>query len=112
MARIVPAIQLRNFGFANSLMIKDSNIKAETTPGAPSWKAIVAKYQKPSIPRGLWQVCNTLVPYLAVWYLIYLSSRLSWWLALPLIVLGGGFAVRLFIIHHDCGHGSFFKSSA
>jgi omega-6 fatty acid desaturase (delta-12 desaturase) len=28
----------------------------------------------------------------------------------PLAVLAGGFLVRVFIIFHDCGHGSFFKS--
>jgi len=79
---------------------------------APAWKAIVAKYQKPSVPRGLWQLTNTLIPYVALWCGIHFLSGISWWLAVPLIVLAGGFLVRLFIIHHDCGHGSFFKSSA
>ncbi len=86
--------------------------KKEPAPGSASWKEIVAKYQKPSVPRGLWQVTNTLVPYVGLWYLIYLTMSVSWWLAAPLIVLAGGFLVRLFIIHHDCGHGSFFKSRA
>ncbi|MGH7095025.1 MAG: fatty acid desaturase family protein [Stellaceae bacterium] len=31
-------------------------------------------------------------------------------MALPLSVLAAGFLVRIFIIQHDCGHGSFFKS--
>ena len=78
----------------------------------PAWKAIVAKYQKPAAGRAIWQLLNTLVPYAALWYLIYLSLKVSWWLAIPLAVLVGGFAVRLFIISHDCGHGSFFKSRA
>ena len=88
-------------------MMKDSNTAKETA-SQPAWKAIIAKYQKPSIPRGIWQVCNTLVPYVGLWYLIYVSIGVSWWLAVPLIVLAGGFLVRLFIIHHDCGHGSSF----
>jgi len=79
---------------------------------APAWKAIVEKYQKPSVPRGLWQLTNTLIPYLALWCAIHFVIGISWWLAVPLIVLAGGFLVRLFIIHHDCGHGSFFKSRA
>src|SRR5256714_8230692 len=82
----------------------------QTTP--PAWKAIVAKYQKPSVPRGVWQILNTVIPYVALWYVIYLTLGIAWWLAVPLIVLAGGFLVRLFIIHHDCGHGSFFKSTA
>jgi acyl-lipid omega-6 desaturase (Delta-12 desaturase) len=44
--------------------------------------------------------------------LIYLSLAVSWWLVLPLAILAGGFVVRIFIIFHDCGHGSFFKSRA
>jgi len=55
-------------------------------------------------------VTNTLVPYGLLWYLMYLSISVSWWLAVPLAILAGAFLVRLFIIHHDCGHGSFFKS--
>jgi len=30
---------------------------------------------------------------------------------LPLAVLAAGFYVRIFIIFHDCGHGSFFRSA-
>jgi omega-6 fatty acid desaturase (delta-12 desaturase) len=75
-----------------------------------AWKEIVARYQQPSRWRGVWQIVNSLVPYAALWCLIYLGLAVSWWIALPLAVLAGGFLVRLFIIHHDCGHGSFFKS--
>ena len=76
-----------------------------------AWKEIVARYQKPSVGRGVWQIVNTLIPYAALWYLMYLSSSVSWWLVVPLAILAAGFMVRVFIIHHDCGHGSFFKSS-
>jgi acyl-lipid omega-6 desaturase (Delta-12 desaturase) len=84
----------------------------EATPPAENaaWKEIVAKYQKPSVWRALWQIIDTLVPYALLWYLMYLSLSVSWWLLLPLSVLAGAFLVRVFIIFHDCGHGSFFKS--
>jgi len=55
---------------------------------------------------------NTLVPYAALWCLMYLTSHISWWLTVPLAVLAGAFLVRVFIIFHDCGHGSFFRSDA
>ncbi len=35
-----------------------------------------------------------------------------WWLSLPLAIPAGGFLVRLFMIQHDCGHGSFFRERA
>ena len=75
-----------------------------------AWKEIVAKYQEPAIGRSIWQMVNTLVPYVVLWYLMYRSLAVSYWLTLPLAILASGFLVRVFIIHHDCGHGSFFKS--
>ena len=70
----------------------------------------MAKYQKSEVWPGVWQLVNTLVPYAALWCLMYLSLQVSVWLALPLALLAAGFLVRVFIIFHDCGHGSFFPS--
>lgn len=87
-----------------------------TPPSQPTpadvaeWKKIVAEFQKPSTGRALWQIINTLIPYALLWYLMYLSLTVSWWLTVPLAVLAGAFLVRVFIIFHDCGHASFFKS--
>ena len=75
-----------------------------------TWKKIVADFENPSTGRALWQIINTLVPYAVLWYLMFFSLAVSWWLTLPLAVLAGMFLVRVFIIFHDCGHGSFFKS--
>jgi len=75
-----------------------------------AWKRIVAEYQVPSALRATWQLINTLGGYVAVWFLIAWSLTVSWWLTIPLAVLQGGLLVRVFIIFHDCGHGSFFKS--
>ena len=74
------------------------------------WRDIVAQYQKPVSWRGWWQVMNTLVPYALLWLAMYLLVPISIWLAIPLALLAGGFLVRIFIIFHDCGHGSFFAS--
>ncbi len=38
------------------------------------------------------------------------SLQVGYWLTLLLAVPAAGFLVRIFIIQHDCGHGSFFKS--
>ena len=84
--------------------------KSEQQSSRPAWKDIVAKYQKPVWWSAMWQVINTVVPYVALWCLMYFSLRVSWWLAAPLAVLAGGFLVRMFIIFHDCGHGSFLAS--
>ena len=73
-------------------------------------KPIVAKFQQPSLGRAAWQTANTLGGYALTWYLIWVSVAVSWWLVIPLAILGAGFVVRIFIIFHDCGHGSYFES--
>lgn len=82
----------------------------ETNAKRAQWKDIVATYQQPSRARAAWQMINTFGSYAALWWLIYLSLPISWWLVVPLAILAGGFVVRIFIIFHDCGHGSYFKS--
>ena len=88
----------------------DDSTPAKRPADVAAWKEIVAKYQQPSVPRAAWQIVNTLVPYALLWYFMYLSLPVSWWLVVPLAVLAGAFLVRIFIIFHDCGHGSYFKS--
>jgi acyl-lipid omega-6 desaturase (Delta-12 desaturase) len=68
------------------------------------------RYQQPDTWRSLWQLTNSVIPYLVFWVLMIWSLRVSYLLTLALSVLAAGFLVRIFIIFHDCGHGSFFKS--
>ena len=82
----------------------------DDTTSADAWKAIVARFQKPSALRASWQIVNTVCVYLVLWGAIWWSLSVSWWLTIPLSILAGGFLVRIFIIFHDCGHGSFFAS--
>lgn len=83
---------------------------AESTPQTPRWQELTAAYQKPDTRRSLWQVANSVVPYLILWYLMYRSLEISYWLTLGLVVLAAGLLVRIFIIFHDCCHGSFLRS--
>lgn len=75
-----------------------------------SWRAVVARYQKPELRRSLWQIANSVIPYLLLWGLMVWSLSVSYWLTLAISVLAAGFLVRVFIIFHDCGHNSFFES--
>ena len=88
-----------------------SNISDTSTAAANyPWQKDIAKYQKPELWRSSWQLINTLVPYAVLWYLMVLSLNVSYWLTLALAVVAAGLLVRIFIIFHDCGHGSFFRS--
>lgn len=82
----------------------------ESKDGRRQWRQVVAPFESPSLPRSLRQVANTLVPYLALLCVMYLSLDVSYWLTLALAVPAAGLLTRNFIIFHDCGHGSFFKS--
>jgi omega-6 fatty acid desaturase (delta-12 desaturase) len=75
-----------------------------------SWMQIVQQYNQPVAWRSWWQVINSVVPYVGLWVLMVYSLSISYWLTLLLSVFAAGFLVRIFIIFHDCGHGSFFKS--
>src|ERR1051325_6976427 len=92
------------------LLIESMSDLNENGNNVAAWKAIVAKYQEPSLPRAIWQIVNTFVPYALLWYFMYLALPVSWWIVAPLAILAGGFLVRIFIIFHDCGHGSYFES--
>ena len=74
------------------------------------WQTIVAQYAKPDLTRSLWQVANSLIPYFVLWGLMIWSLQFSYWITLALSIPAAGFLMRIFIIFHDCGHGSFFKS--
>ena len=76
-----------------------------------TWRQIVAQYQNPDPRKSTWQLVNTLVLYVGLWVLMVLSLNISYWLTLLITPLAAGMVVRLFIIFHDCGHGSFFKSA-
>src|SRR6185312_9352786 len=74
------------------------------------WQALVANYRHSCAWRASWQLINTLGPYGLLTYLMYVSLGMSFWLTLGLMLFAAAFLVRLFIIFHDCAHGSFFGS--
>jgi omega-6 fatty acid desaturase (delta-12 desaturase) len=76
-----------------------------------AWRQAVKNYQNPDIRRSIWQLVNTVVPYIALWVGMVWSLQVSYWLTLAMAIPAAGMVVRMFIIFHDCGHGSFFKSS-
>jgi acyl-lipid omega-6 desaturase (Delta-12 desaturase) len=73
----------------------------------------LAPFSRSSTPRALWQLVNTLIPFLASWGAAMLSWRLEWnsFATAACVLVAAGFYIRLFIIQHDCGHGSFFASA-
>lgn len=100
----------KSYLVSNDLKIDQAVTKAEALENPKAWRKLVVKYQKPSLKKAIWQLVNTLVPLLAVWIALAFGNDYSIWLTIALVLLGGGLIVRSFIIFHDCGHQSFFKS--
>ena len=70
-----------------------------------------ATYRDPIPVRALAQLANTLVPYLALVGAMLVGAAHGYWIVVALLSLpAGGLLVRLFIIQHDCGHGSFLPT--
>jgi acyl-lipid omega-6 desaturase (Delta-12 desaturase) len=60
--------------------------------------------------RSILQLVSSAVPFVLLWTAMYWSLDVSYWLTLLLVLPTAGFLMRLFMIQHDCGHGSFFQS--
>jgi omega-6 fatty acid desaturase (delta-12 desaturase) len=76
-------------------------------------RQLCARFAKPQLGRALWQLIDTLPPFLALWSLMAWGAHAHWnylWILL-LALPAAGLYVRIFIIQHDCGHGSYFASS-
>lgn len=59
--------------------------------------------------RSLLQVATTGTAFFVMLGLMAAVSGTMYWLTLLLAIPTAGLLVRLFIVQHDCGHGSYFK---
>jgi acyl-lipid omega-6 desaturase (Delta-12 desaturase) len=76
----------------------------------PPWREAIAPFATPCLKRGLLAVATSVLPYAALSVAIYLTLGVSPALSAVLIVLAAGFLVRVFVMFHDCAHGSLLPS--
>lgn len=81
-------------------------------PTRPALQEALAKHRLPSRRKAILQLVETLAPLGALWLVMIATVRLGFspWLTAALSVLSAPLLVRVFIIFHDCCHGSFFAS--
>jgi len=84
-------------------------VSADAPLPARQWLAVLAPYRTPILGRALVELAVTLIPFVALWLAMLASLPYGYWLTLLLAIPAAGFLVRLFMIQHDCGHGSFFQ---
>jgi omega-6 fatty acid desaturase (delta-12 desaturase) len=89
-----------------------SGRKAQQVPAVTDLRALtqsLAHYREPDHGRSVVEILITVVPFVLLWLLMWFSLHIGYGLYLLLAVPAAGFLVRLFMIQHDCGHGSFFR---
>ncbi|MBS0561694.1 MAG: fatty acid desaturase [Proteobacteria bacterium] len=69
----------------------------------------LGRYREPSVARSVFEVAVTAGPFALLWAAMWAALGAGYWAGLLLAVPAAGFLVRLFMIQHDCGHGSFFR---
>jgi omega-6 fatty acid desaturase (delta-12 desaturase) len=103
----------RQFLFIETGELRLSAPDRAREPSASDWVAILSRYRDPNVVRSTFELIVTAVPFVALWLLVWAAWEFGYgWISLLLAVPAGGFLVRLFMIQHDCGHGSFFRYRA
>jgi omega-6 fatty acid desaturase (delta-12 desaturase) len=77
-------------------------------PSETAWLKILSKYRKPHAGRSTFELAVTVIPFTALWILSWLAVHYGIWIGMVLVIPAAAFLLRLFMIQHDCGHGSFF----
>jgi omega-6 fatty acid desaturase (delta-12 desaturase) len=67
-------------------------------------------YGLPDARRSIVQLLVTAAALALLWLGMWVSLGHGYWITLLLAVPAAGFLLRLFVIQHDCGHGSLFRS--
>lgn len=76
--------------------------------GERAWPKILSSYRMPHRGRSLLELGVTVVPFVSLWVLAAVAVHHGFWWGMALTIPAAGFLLRLFMIQHDCGHGSFF----
>ncbi len=88
-------------------------VMAATNPpvDARIWAQRLRKYRRPNAARGVLELAITSIGFVLGWLSLWMALTHDhlWWFAL-MVVPTAGFLVRLFMIQHDCGHGSFLPN--
>ncbi len=76
----------------------------------PTLRQLCDEFARPCDRSAVLQLLNTLPAFFALWALMAFTVQWSLLATLLLAVPTAGLYVRIFIIQHDCGHGSYFSS--
>src|SRR3979490_1287355 len=100
---------------ANPAQISSGDFRMDQEPthasAASASRALahaLAGYREPNSGRSTFEIAISAVPFVLIWVLMWAGLAEGYWICLVLALPAAGFLVRLFMIQHDCGHGSVF----
>jgi omega-6 fatty acid desaturase (delta-12 desaturase) len=77
------------------------------------WSARLSKYRRQNNLKGVTELGVTAICFAALWAaMCSLAVYVGYWPALLLTIPTAAFLVRLFMLQHDCGHGTLFTRRA
>jgi omega-6 fatty acid desaturase (delta-12 desaturase) len=86
------------------------NMPAADKAPSVDWNKMLAPYRNPVGWKSIFQLANTALLLALFWFGAVWSLKVGYWLTLILSVPAAFMIMRLFMLQHDCGHGSFFRS--
>lgn len=90
--------------------VQAGNIDGFESISADEWSKLLRSYRTPHNLRAIFEISITIALYFAFWGLMYVTLQISYLLSLLVALPAAGMLMRLFMIQHDCGHGSFCGS--
>jgi omega-6 fatty acid desaturase (delta-12 desaturase) len=71
---------------------------------------MIGRYTKADNIKGTTQLLTTLVPLGLLWWAAVRGAATSYWLTIAAMLLISLFTLRVFVLMHECGHNSLFRS--
>jgi omega-6 fatty acid desaturase (delta-12 desaturase) len=91
------------------MILRMGNDEGPPAPDPRRWQRILGNYSTPNHVRSVAELTITALPLVTLWTAAWFTFSLGYaWASLPIAIPAAGFLVRLFMIQHDCGHGTFF----
>jgi omega-6 fatty acid desaturase (delta-12 desaturase) len=90
----------------------DQAIESAERRAKPAWVSTLSQFEKPDAGKVAIQLVNTVLPYLGLLALMFITIQwhLPYWVTLFVAIPAGAFLLRTFIFFHDCCHGSYIRS--
>ena len=78
-------------------------------PDTRRWTRVLGSYRTPNHVRSVAELVVTALPLVTLWTAAWFTFSLGHgWASFLIAIPAAGFLLRLFMIQHDCGHGTFF----